>query len=333
MRSRLFRPLLEADHPPAPLELRRALGTIDRARRIHNRGTTRNVSLKLVTKSRDLETKKLDRQPGCDPQGYDDRRRHALAGPARLRRPAGPPKSPGSVGCEEFLYSLELRWPHWIYFDSIMAPGLRINVGCGLAPTEGWINLDSCLTIRLAQFPAVVQVATKLRFIRSPEYADLAREGKVRFATATHLPFQDGDADIVYSSHMFEHLDRSEARIFLREARRVLRAGGVLRLAVPDLRLLVDDYLASGDADRIMERSYLGKCHPRGFRERLRALVLGDTEHMWMYDGASLLRLVKSEGFVDGIVLPAGESTIENSGSLNLHERDSESVYVEARRP
>jgi predicted SAM-dependent methyltransferase len=39
---------------------------------------------------------------------------------------------------------------------------------------------------------------------------------------------------------MIEHLDRREARSFLAEARRVLRPGGVLRLAAPDLSRLVD---------------------------------------------------------------------------------------------
>jgi predicted SAM-dependent methyltransferase len=51
-----------------------------------------------------------------------------------------------------------------------------------------------------------------------------------------------------YSSHMLEHLTPEVAGCVLKEAFRVLQSGGILRLAVPDLRLFVADYLATGEA-------------------------------------------------------------------------------------
>jgi len=61
----------------------------------------------------------------------------------------------------------------------------------------------------------------------SVEYCDAARR----------LPLPNAAADVLYSSHMLEHLDRDEASTFLKEARRILRCGGIIRIAVPDLRL------------------------------------------------------------------------------------------------
>jgi hypothetical protein len=63
---------------------------------------------------------------------------------------------------------------------------------------------------------------------------------------------------------MLEHLDRHEARLFLAEAMRVLRPGGVLRLAVPDIRQLVQNYMTTGDADEFVASTLMCVPLPRG---------------------------------------------------------------------
>ncbi len=49
--------------------------------------------------------------------------------------------------------------------------------------------------------------------------------------------------DAVYHSHLLEHLRADEARAFLGECWRVLKPGGVLRIAVPDLEGIARAYL------------------------------------------------------------------------------------------
>lgn len=189
------------------------------------------------------------------------------------------------------------------------------------------MNFDNSLTVALATTP----LRHLLPRSRS-HFAALARNGAIRFARATHLPVADGSAEVVYSSHMLEHLDREEARVFLGECHRVLRPGGVLRLAVPDLQMLVANYLSSGDADELISATLLGRRRPRGISARAKATIVGDREHMWMYDGPSLVRLVESAGFDEATVLPAGQTTIPEPGEVDLSERADESVYVEAKR-
>ena len=72
---------------------------------------------------------------------------------------------------------------------------------------------------------------------------------------------------------------------------------------------------------------------PRSFSQRLKLLLVGTRHHQWMYDGRSLLRLLESEGFASATVLEPGESRIEDPQDLNLRERSSESVYLEAIKP
>ena len=61
------------------------------------------------------------------------------------------------------------------------------------------------------------------------------------------IPQQDASCGVVYHSHVLEHLRRSQALPFLRECARVLKPGGVLRIAVPDLEQICRGYLNALD--------------------------------------------------------------------------------------
>jgi SAM-dependent methyltransferase len=169
---------------------------------------------------------------------------------------------------------------------------------------------------------------------KSAELAAMRRSGSVRFANAAmRIPCAAGSVAVVYSSHMIEHLDRSEARAFLTEVKRVLRPGGVVRIAAPDLSRLVSNYIATGDADGFVAGIHMGLDRPAGLRGWAKWAVVGPRHHLWMYDGESLSRLMRETGFADVAVLPPGSSRIVQPGQLDLRERAAESVYVEAIRP
>jgi len=213
---------------------------------------------------------------------------------------------------------------------------IKLNVGCGAAPTRGWVNLDNSMSIRMGQYPGISSALARLQLIdrQSAILAGMSRRASIRFANAAaRIPFATGTVAAIYSSHMIEHLDRREARSFLAEARRVLRPGGVLRLAVPDLSRLVDQYVRSGDADAFIGLTHMGLDRPARPREWARWVLIGPRHHLWMYDGASLARLLRDAGFVDTAIEPPGVTRITDPGGLDLKEREAESVYVEADRP
>jgi len=62
---------------------------------------------------------------------------------------------------------------------------------------------------------------------------------KLEFATASVLPFPDNSQEIIYSTHMIEHLTPNALEIFVRECFRVLKRGGYLRFEAPDAEILV----------------------------------------------------------------------------------------------
>ena len=213
---------------------------------------------------------------------------------------------------------------------------IRVNVGCGVSPTPGWLNFDNSLSVRLARWPIVPWLLTGMGFSAADSAAltEMARFGNVRFANAAvRIPCADGSVAALYSSHMIEHLDRREARAFLAEVKRVLSPGGVVRIAAPDLSLLVRDYGMTGDADEFVAGTHMGLNRPAGLRGWARWTMVGPRHHLWMYDGGSLTRLLSQAGFKDPTVMPAGSTTIAEPGELDLGERAAESVYVEAVRP
>lgn len=213
---------------------------------------------------------------------------------------------------------------------------VRINVGCGQTPTAGWRNFDNSLSLRLSGIPLASKILRRLGLLTDAQsrFIVFAKKSGVEFGDAVGgLNLGDGTVEVIYTSHMLEHLDRREAMRFLCESMRLLRPGGLIRIAVPDIRKLVSDYTASGDADAFVEATSMCATRPVGFVGHLRNAIVGVRNHLWMYDGASLVKLLESAGFASAKVMPAGITGIESPGALDLHERSDESVYVEARKP
>ena len=52
------------------------------------------------------------------------------------------------------------------------------------------------------------------------------------------LPFEDCSSDLIYASHILEYFDREEVIVVLKEWNRVLKKGGILRIAVPDFNIM-----------------------------------------------------------------------------------------------
>lgn len=90
-----------------------------------------------------------------------------------------------------------------------------INIACGDSYVVNWRNYDYA-----PHSDAVIKT-------------DLLRR----------LPEQDLSADVIYSSHFFEHIPRNCVQDFINECFRVCNHNGWLRLVLPDLEELCKSYL------------------------------------------------------------------------------------------
>ena len=106
--------------------------------------------------------------------------------------------------------------------------------------------LITLFSLKLAKFPLVTYFLKMVGFLNKAQidYIEWNKKNKIIFADAIrYLPFEDNEVDVIYTSHMLEHLSPKGAIKFLLEAKRTLRAGGVLRISVPDLKNMFCDIL------------------------------------------------------------------------------------------
>ena len=63
------------------------------------------------------------------------------------------------------------------------------------------------------------------------------------------FPIESGSFDFIFCEHMIEHIRYPQAAMMLRECNRVLRPGGVVRIATPDLAVLLSLYSSDAGDD------------------------------------------------------------------------------------
>lgn len=90
-----------------------------------------------------------------------------------------------------------------------------LNLGCGNKYHDEWINVDLV--------PANGSIF-ECDFLNG-------------------IPFDDNVFDVVYHSHVLEHFYKKDGEVFIQECFRILKPGGVLRMAFPDLEKIILEYL------------------------------------------------------------------------------------------
>jgi len=118
----------------------------------------------------------------------------------------------------------------------------------------------------------------------------------------------------------------------MKEAQRVLCVGGILRLAIPDLKKQAMDYIKSNDANQFMKALMVTGSKPRSMAQKFKILTLGTRQLLWRYDEDSLRQILQAYNFNNVFLLQAGETTISRPEPLDLSERSEESIYIEATK-
>jgi predicted SAM-dependent methyltransferase len=100
--------------------------------------------------------------------------------------------------------------------------------------------------------------------------------------------FENDSVDLIYCCHALEYYDRVEVVEVLKEWNRILRLGGILRLAVPDFEAWVKVYQQTGKVENLLGALY-GRWQ------------IGNTDkiiyHKTCYDFQSLKRILEDCGF------------------------------------
>ena len=139
------------------------------------------------------------------------------------------------------------------------------------------------------------------------------------------IPFPDESVSQIYSSHFFEHLKFKDGQKFLSECLRVMRPGGKFSICVPNARIYIEAYLRNVDLDANTFSIYKPAYNHTTRIDYVNYMAYMDGHHNYMFDEENLIYILKSKGM-------RNVRLREFNPSLDLKERDFESIYAEAEK-
>lgn len=122
-----------------------------------------------------------------------------------------------------------------------------LNLACGVKTHPDWVNLDMSPYIFLRHNMRLAKILKLIGFLSDQRWARLnAIPVDVQHINLKNgIPYEAASVDVIYHSHFLEHLPKSSVPSFLKECFRVLKPRGIMRIVVPDLQYIMNEYLES----------------------------------------------------------------------------------------
>lgn len=180
---------------------------------------------------------------------------------------------------------------------------IMLNIGCGTDYKEGWINIDNNSDSNIEKLDLNWD-------LRNP------------------LPFEDSTVDFVFNEHFIEHLTVEESQKSIKDFMRVLKPGGVMRIATPDLEDIFELY-----NDKKWKSRPVIKNHNLEFirtRAELVNMSFSWWGHKWIYDWEELHRRLEEAGFHNSIRCKLKVS--KYSELCNVETREGSKLVVEVTK-
>jgi predicted SAM-dependent methyltransferase len=148
------------------------------------------------------------------------------------------------------------------------------------------------------------------------------------------LPFVGPCFEWAYAEHFIEHLALPDGIFWLRQVRRLLVPGGVIRVTTPDLGRYASAYLAEDGAFFERHRDHveeMGLPRMPGRRAFMLNQIFQYYGHRWIYDADELRHAAAEAGFpAEGFAVRAfRQGRLPEVAALDYELRSDESIYVE----
>jgi predicted SAM-dependent methyltransferase len=176
-------------------------------------------------------------------------------------------------------------------------PVRRLNWGCGGAGVPGWINSDRRSGVHIACCGDI-------------------RDG---------LPLETDSIDYCVSIHALQEVPWPDLVPVLQELRRVLKPGGVLRLALPDLAKGLEAY-RKGDRGYFL----IPDEDVRSLDGKFILHLLWYSHSRLMFTADFIAEMLRRAGFSEVHPCAFRQTRSGHAGIVELDDREAETLFVEA---
>lgn len=176
-----------------------------------------------------------------------------------------------------------------------------LNLGCGSHFHKDWVNLDFVST----------------------------GEGVIEHNLLKGIPFEDNSFEVVYHSHVLEHFLREDGKKFIAENNRVLKSGGIIRIAIPNVEQIVKNYMQL--LQKLKENpddAYLQACYDWTMLEMYDQTVRN-------YSGGDMVSFLSQKNIIneDFVIERCGYEVLDIINSYRAKEKSSSNSQVSNYRP
>jgi predicted SAM-dependent methyltransferase len=168
---------------------------------------------------------------------------------------------------------------------------VKVNLGCGLRVTKGWLNVDGSMNTLIASQHNLMhrffyQITGSQNYYTCEEYCEILKNHKFLYHDLSlSLPFLDNSVDFFYSSHFFEHLFKDDAEKLLKLCYKALKPSGIIRISIPDLAYAVSLYALGKKTEMLNDYFFV-----EGKGSYL-------ARHKYMYDFQMIREALENAGF------------------------------------
>ncbi|MFZ6034778.1 MAG: class I SAM-dependent methyltransferase [Patescibacteria group bacterium] len=146
---------------------------------------------------------------------------------------------------------------------------IKLHVGCGNNYYEDWINIDKNEDNKIQRIDIVWDMNDE-------------------------LPIKDNSVDFIYNEHFIEHLTADQGIRLMKDFYRVLKPGGVLRIATPDLDYIIFRYIFFWRRQEWIDK--YGFSWVKSNAELIN-ICFRSWGHQYLYNGKELKRRLYESGF------------------------------------
>ncbi|HNZ27375.1 MAG TPA: methyltransferase domain-containing protein [Spirochaetota bacterium] len=206
-----------------------------------------------------------------------------------------------------------------------------VNYGCGLTAPKEWINFDSSPTLRIQRIPVLGFLLKKRLnaiFPKNVKYGDIVKG----------LPLDNDSCDGIFCSHVLEHLSYEDFLTALKNTYKILKPGGIFRLVMPDLSVLINSYIdnkknrASDSSVKFIKSLGMGlEKRDRGIKS-IFVSALGNAKHLWLWDKESAICQLEKTGFTNIRVCEYNDSEDDMFKLVEEKKRFENSIALEMKK-